>query len=109
MYVIELPRADVHGAFCLEHQMHAFARPPSLHWRLYSRYKNLALSGVLALCFPPLSRPIMSDPTFDTCYPNWELANQQDTQLQVSFGAALMTGVYSFLVVAFAVAAHQLR
>ena len=61
MYVIELPRADVHGAFCLEHQMHAFARPPSLHWRLYSRYKNLALSGVLALCFPPLSRPIMSD------------------------------------------------
>ncbi|KZV70867.1 hypothetical protein PENSPDRAFT_752246 [Peniophora sp. CONT] len=51
----------------------------------------------------------MSDPVHKTCFADWELLDQQTAQFNVSYGAMLMSGIYSFLAVAFALAVHQLR
>ncbi|VDC03421.1 unnamed protein product [Peniophora sp. CBMAI 1063] len=50
----------------------------------------------------------MSDPTFDRCFRDWELLDQQQAQFKVSYGAMLMASIYSFLIVASAVAVYQL-
>ncbi|KZV70866.1 hypothetical protein PENSPDRAFT_734482 [Peniophora sp. CONT] len=54
-------------------------------------------------------RPTMSNPVHETCFPNYELRDQQIAQFKVSYGAFLMSGIHSFLVVAFALAVQQLR
>lgn len=86
--------------------MHAFARP---HLADRYTYKNPISRRCCFLVPITLHLRAMSNPVSEIRYPTYELSQQQLAQFKVSYGAMLMSGIYSFLVVAFAFAVSQLR